>query len=69
MNIWFGKHKDKEVSDIPTGYLVWMVEEMEPEPYPSTLRGMTQDQRKFAREQMRDLIFAAEDELAERDHT
>lgn len=67
MKIWFGKHQDTELSDIPSGYLRWMVEKMDPEPL--NPERLTTKQRTFAREQIRDLIFAAEDELAERDET
>lgn len=66
MEIWFGKHEGKQVSEIPTGYLRWLVEEFDPSPHPRELRGAPRGFDKHLMEQKRDLVAAAEDELIER---
>lgn len=67
IELWFGKYKGKRLSDVPNDYLQWIVESFDPEPLPGEKRGLTADQVRFMREQRKDLISAAEDELIERE--
>jgi hypothetical protein len=64
---WFGKHKGKELSEIPGGYLRWMVENFDPKPMPKDTRGMTREEVKAMEDRMRTFISAAEDELKNRE--
>ncbi len=65
--IWFGKHEGKKLSEIPGGYLRWMVNKMDPSPLPIDRQGKTVEEVKKMTDRMRDFIFAAEDELHERE--
>jgi len=69
MKIEFGKHSGTELTEIPSGYLRWLVENFEPTPREEDVHGMTSDQIKFITEQRRDLIAASEDELLDREQT
>lgn len=64
---WFGKHKGKELSEIPGGYLRWMVNKMDPSVRQEDREGKTEEQIKAMQDRMRDFIFAAEDELHNRE--
>lgn len=69
MKIWFGKHDDKEIVQIPSDYLQFIVEQMDAEPLPAVKRGKTLEEVALLREQMKDLISEAEDELLNREQT
>lgn len=66
MQIEFGCHKGKDISEIPTGYLKWLVNDFDIEPAARDLRGMPRGYKDFVREQRRDLVAAAEEELIQR---
>ena len=65
--LWFGKHQNVEISEVPGGYLRWMVNKMDPTPRDEDRVGKTPEQIKAMGDRMRDLIFEAEDELHERE--
>lgn len=70
---WFGKHKGKDLTEIPSGYLVWMVENMDPR-LPAKFQKhedgtpMTSEEVDAAEDRMRNFISAAEDEIERRAH-
>jgi len=64
---WFGKHEGKELSEVPSGYLRWMVDNFDPVPLPKDTKGMSLEEVKAMEDRMRTFLFAAEDELHERD--
>lgn len=67
--IWFGTHEGKELSEIPSGYLQWMVDEWDPVPFWKHTRGKSADEVKAMEDRMRNLIRAAAAELVDRmDH-
>lgn len=63
---WFGKHKDKDLSEAPAGYLRWMVENFDPVPLPKDTQGMSIEEVKAMEDRMRNFLSAAEDEIKER---
>ncbi len=68
---WFGMHEGKEVSEVSSGYLRWMVNKMDPAPLPKYQyhddgTPMTVEEVKALTERYRNIIDAASDELAER---
>jgi uncharacterized protein (DUF3820 family) len=65
----FGKHKGVEIKDIPSDYLQWIVEGLDPEPLPRLKRGLTIEKIKKMREENKDLISEAENELLNREQT
>ncbi len=71
----FGKHKDKPLSEIPSGYLKWAVETIDSVPLPKYrfkedgVTPMSVEDVEQATEAMRNFISAAEDELLNRDPT
>jgi uncharacterized protein (DUF3820 family) len=69
MKILFGKYRGREIEDVPSDYLVWLVENMDPEPLPKSKHGKTVEQVERMRELNKDLISAAEDELLNREQT
>jgi uncharacterized protein (DUF3820 family) len=69
MVILFGAHAGKELKDIPSSYLKWMVENMDPEPLPRLRRGMTVEQISEMRDTNKSLISEAEDILLNREQT
>ena len=69
MPIGFGKHEGKEITEIPSDYLQFIVEKMDPEPLPGMKRGKTIEEIGAVRERLKDLISAAEDELLNREQT
>ena len=66
---WFGKHDKKELSEVPSGYLRWMVDNFDPKPLPKDTRGMTFEEVKAMEDRMRTFLSTAEDELLNRDQT
>lgn len=64
MKLWFGEHRDKELSDVPAPYLDWLLRSTEPD----IGRHDTQATIKLKRERWLDLMGEVEDEL-ERRHT
>lgn len=76
MKCHFGKHKGKPMSEIPSGYLKWAVENIEnPRPAPKYrfqedgVTPLTKAEVDRLEEQMRDFLSEAEDELLNRDPT
>ncbi len=71
----FGKHKDKPLSEIPSGYLRWCVEKIDPVPLPQYrfkedgVTPLSVEEVKLMEENMRAFISAAEDEILNRDQT
>ena len=65
MKIYFGEHNGKEISEIPTSYLHWLIESCSPQPVPKGTDGSKERARK--REMWRDLISEVEDELESRE--
>lgn len=64
---WFGKYKDKDLKDAPSGYLRWMVENFDPKPLPKDTRGLSVEEIQAMEDRMRNFIAAAEDEVASRE--
>ncbi len=64
---WFGVHNGKELSEAPGGYLRWMVSKMDPAVRRQDREGKTAEQITAMQDRMRDFIFAAEDELHNRE--
>ena len=70
----FGKHKGKELSEIPQGYLNWAVNNIN-DPRPAAKYQFQEDGKTpltkaevdLLEQQMRDWLSAAEDELLNRD--
>lgn len=68
----FGKHEGKELSDIPTGYLRWCVENIDPKPLPQYQKNedgskKTVEEVKEMEGKMRNFLQAAELVIAERE--
>lgn len=66
---WFGKHKDKELSEVPSGYLRWMIDNFDPVPLPKDTKGMSVEEVRAMEDRMRTFLSTAEDELLNRDQT
>ena len=64
--IWFGKHEGKELREIPSGYLQWMIDEWDPVPFWKDTRGKSADEVDAMEDRMRSLLRAAGEELVER---
>lgn len=64
--IWFGRHKGKELREIPSGYLRWMVENFDPKPVRKDTRGLTRKEIQAMEDRMRNLIRSAAKELNRR---
>ena len=74
MKCHFGTHKGKELSEIPSGYLRWAVEKIDPVPLPKYRfdddgKPLTVEQVKKMEADMREFLSAAKDELLNRDPT
>lgn len=69
MKVRFGKHKGEEIKDIPSDYLQWIVEGLDPEPLPRLRRGLSIEEIASMREENKDLISEAENELLNREQT
>jgi len=73
--IWFGKYgpKDgdpgKDISEIPSGYLRWMIENIDPVPLPKDTKGLSLEQVKAMEDRMRNFLSVCEDELNGRDES
>lgn len=70
--LFFGKHNGQELSEIPSGYLRWVVEKLDPVPLPQYRfhedgTAMTVEEVKDLEERYRGIISAAEDELIKRE--
>jgi hypothetical protein len=63
MNIWFGDHEGKEVSELPDDYLVWLTEKASS---PITPNSFTDEEKRKVRERWKDLLSEVEDEINER---
>ena len=61
--IWFGTHKGKELGEIPSGYLLWMVKHFDPVPFWKDKVGKTADEIQAMEDRMRNLLCAAVEEL------
>jgi uncharacterized protein (DUF3820 family) len=66
---WFGKHKDKHLSEVPAGYLRWMVENFDPVPLPKDTKGMTIEEVKGMEDKMRDFLNEALKEVNSREES
>jgi len=67
----FGKHEGERMGDIPSGYLKWAVENIDPVPLPKYRLNedgskKTIEEVKQMEEDMRSFLSAAEDELKRR---
>ncbi len=74
MKCHFGKHKGVELSDIPSGYLKWCVEKIDPMPLPKYRfnddgKPLSAEDVKQMEGRMREFLSAAEDELLNREQT
>lgn len=72
MKCHFGKHKGTELSEIPSGYLRWAVNNVNARPSPEYQKHddgtpMTEEEVNAAEKQMRSFLEAAEIELSERE--
>ncbi len=65
MNIWFGDHDGKEVSELPDDYLVWLTEKASSPVMPAEF---TREQRRKVNERWKDLMSEVEDEINEREN-
>ena len=65
--VYFGKHKGKQLCDVPRGYLRWAVDNIDPVPLPKDTRGLTLEQINHMEERMRNFLSLAETELLNRD--
>ena len=65
----YGSASMREITEIPSDYLQFIVEKMDPEPLPGMKRGKTLEEIGAVRERLKDLISAAEDELLNREQT
>lgn len=63
---WFGKHEGKDLSEAPSGYLRWMVENFDPVPLPKDTQGMSVEEVKGMEDRMRSFLSAAGDEIESR---
>ncbi len=71
----FGKHKGLALRDIPSGYLKWCVENINPVPEPKYrfkedgVTPLSTEDVERMEAKMRDFLSAAEDQLLDRDPT
>jgi hypothetical protein len=64
MNLWFGKHQGKEVSELPDDYLEWLMERTSAPLMPEYF---DDDQKIKVRDRWKDLLSEVEDEIFERE--
>jgi hypothetical protein len=74
MKAHFGKHKNKELSEIPSGYLKWCVEKLDPASDPKyefTADGvpLSAEEVDSKQRKMRNFLAEAKDELVNREQT
>jgi len=72
MQCHFGKHKDQDIKDIPSGYLRWCIKAIDPLPLPKYRvhddgTAMSIEEVKELESKNRDFLSAAEDELLNRE--
>jgi len=68
LEIWFGMHKGTQVTDLPTNYLRWIAEHLEPTVEPKHVgRNAPPGFAINLYRRRRELIDVAADELAERE--
>jgi len=65
MNIWFGDHNGKEISELPDDYLAWLTEKASSPFVPAEF---TREQRRKVNERWKDLMSEVEDEINEREN-
>lgn len=65
---WFGKHQGKDISEVPSGYLRWAVENIDPNPLPRDRVGKSVEEVEAMVERMKGWIELARNELEEREH-
>lgn len=68
----FGKHEGERMGDIPSGYLRWTIENIDPVPLPKYRKNEDGTAKSIEEvnqmeEDMRSFLSAAEDELKRRD--
>lgn len=64
MNLWFGKHEGKEVSELPDDYLEWLMEKTSS---PLMPENFDESARTKIKERWKDLLSEVEDEIFERE--
>jgi len=64
MNLWFGEHVDKEVSELPDDYLAWLMEKTSS---PLMPENFDESARAKVKERWKDLLSEVEDEILERE--
>jgi len=64
MNLWFGKHEGKEVSELPDDYLEWLMEKTSS---PLMPENFDEAARIKIKERWKDLLSEVEDEIFERE--
>lgn len=66
---WFGTHKGKELSEIPSGYLRWLIENMDPVPFWKDVVGKSAEEAQALEDRMRNFLLAASKELTKQDES
>ena len=66
---WFGKHKGKELTEIPSGYLEWMVQNFDPVPIWKDVVGKSAEEAQALEDRMHNFLLAASKELTKRDES
>ena len=64
MNLWFGKHEGKELSELPDDYLEWLMEKTSS---PLMPENFDESARTKIKERWKDLLSEVEDEIFERE--
>ncbi len=65
MRIWFGRHDDTEIEDLPTSYLHWLLNKCNQQPPSSSLDGLVVVEARRTR--WKDFLSEVEDELVVRE--
>jgi len=63
MNLWFGEHVGKELSEVPDDYLEFLAEKTSS---PAMPENFDDEQKRKVRERWKDLLSEVEDEILER---